>query len=190
MNTKDDIRNKMKSLRREYRNGELSSEKIVKSIVDFETYRRAECVCTYMPLVGEADISEIFSDAVKRGKTVCVPVVLGDCELAISVADVHFKKGRFGILEPENPRFVDFSEPDFILVPGLAFDFFGNRLGFGKGYYDRFLSSARGFKLGVCFSFQVENFIPHLKHDISVDALVTENELRLTEKVKNTPIIY
>lgn len=65
---------------------------------------------------------------------------------------------------------------DLILVPGLAFDRSGRRLGRGRGYYDRFLAGQRAFKLGVCFSGQVVGEIPREDHDAAVDAVVTENE--------------
>ena len=176
MFSKEELRREMKTARTEYSGRELSSKKISERILKSDFYKRADFICMYMPSFGEADISEIFSDCLKSGKKVCVPVVVSDSELALSLADGRFKKGRYGISEPENPQYVSFSSPNLILVPGLAFDRSGNRLGFGKGYYDRFLAHADGLKVGVCYGFQLIKKLPAGEHDISVDAVITEDE--------------
>jgi len=76
--------------------------------------------------------------------------------------------------------------PDLIVLPGLAFSRTGDRLGRGKGFYDKYLSNYRGVKIGVCFSDQLEDEIPTESHDIVLDYIVTENEI-INCKVKGAP---
>jgi 5-formyltetrahydrofolate cyclo-ligase len=89
--------------------------------------------------------------------------------------------GRFDILEPPMGTALPPAEIDLILVPGLAFDNRGHRLGYGQGYYDRFLSLLKPecFILGVAYSFQIVDKTPNVEHDIPVNAVLTEKYLML-----------
>ncbi len=119
------------------------------------------------------------------GKKVLVPVVDKESEqLVLSDLrdfDLELEPGTFGILEPKPSyrRIVPLAEVDLVLVPGLAFDVKGHRLGRGKGYYDKLLReislNRRDVKfVGLAHSFQVLGEIPHERHDISVHKIVTE----------------
>ncbi len=88
------------------------------------------------------------------------------------------KKGACGIQEPASGRdLADLGSVAAVLVPGIAFDIKGNRLGFGGGYFDKFLSRLpkKAKKIGLAFSCQVAKAVPHEKHDMRVDYLITEN---------------
>lgn len=89
-----------------------------------------------------------------------------------------FSPGRFGILEADPavwPEIVAIASCDVVFVPGLAFDRAGNRIGYGKGHYDRVLPLARGaFKVGLAFSFQVLESVPAEEHDVPLDCVLTE----------------
>ncbi len=88
--------------------------------------------------------------------------------------------GAFGVMEPRDSAIAADGSPfDLILVPGMAFDRSGGRLGRGKGYYDRYLAAASGFKAGVCFDDQVVGEIPREAHDVPMDALVTPSGIIL-----------
>jgi 5-formyltetrahydrofolate cyclo-ligase len=86
------------------------------------------------------------------------------------------KKGNYGILDvPIEKRIdVDLRELQLILVPGIAFDLSGGRLGYGKGYYDRFLDKTNAFKIGLCFQSQVVEKVPMENHDIRMHAIISE----------------
>lgn len=167
----------MKLLRKNYAEKSISSLKAAALLSKSDFYRRAQKICCYNSAFGEVDTKAIISDAISHKKKVCVPISHEDGTLSLSLTDGAFKKGLFDIDEPKNPVFVDFSYPDLIIVPGLAFDKKGGRIGFGKGYYDRFLASAQGLKVGLCYSFQLLSSLPTEEHDVHLDALVTEKEI-------------
>jgi len=87
------------------------------------------------------------------------------------------QKSGYGIMEPRGDDFVDYNKVDLVIVPGVAFDRKMNRLGRGKGFYDRFLPKLKAPKLGICFDFQLLDKIPTEETDIKMDFLVSENEL-------------
>lgn len=90
--------------------------------------------------------------------------------------------GAYGIMEPEGPAFTAYDDIDLIIIPGLAFDVKHNRLGRGKGYYDRFLQQMQqmrqthAYKIGVCFHHQLVDSIPVTAYDIPMDEVVSLSE--------------
>jgi len=137
----------------------------------------------------EVETIPMIEESLRLEKRVLAPVTRGE----ISPAEVTFDSGRlslvpgaFGIMEPAGKK-VPPDEIDFVVVPGLAFDLEGNRLGRGKGYYDRFLRKLKpdAFLCGVAFECQVLEEVPHADEDIPVNALVTEKRLlRFGRKVR------
>ena len=79
----------------------------------------------------------------------------------------------FGIPEPDGPEFQEPEKIDLVIVPGIAFDTKNNRMGRGKGYYDRFLTSTNAKKIGVCWSFQLFDEVPTDPHDVKMDLVIT-----------------
>ena len=129
-------------------------------------------VAGYMPHNQEVDLAGLYSTSCHRFS---FPRVYGD-ELKFYFGK-QFKKGKFGILVPDDSGvFVEGSEIDVVLVPGVAFDQIGNRVGYGKGYYDRWLSGKSVAKIGIAFQAQVfQEFNDIESHDIPMDFVVTEN---------------
>ena len=116
-------------------------------------------------------------------KHILLPVVKGDdLELRSYAGDDRLAEGAFHIDEPTGTAFTDYAAIDLAVIPGVAFDRRGNRLGRGKGYYDRLLPRIpAAYKLGLCFPFQLLDQIPAETHDIPMDevlaaALTTDNE--------------
>lgn len=130
----------------------------------------------YRPIRSEVDIRPAVEWAWSRGWTVAFPRVEGEELKAVAAANWgDFRPGAFGIPEPEGPP-LDPAVLDVILVPGVAFDRRGNRLGYGRGYYDRFLRSATGARLaGVAFSGQWLERLPVDPHDVPVQYIITES---------------
>lgn len=132
----------------------------------------------YMPLKTEPSLQEIYSKV--NGVTWAFPRVSGeDLQYWKPGKEGSFVKSKMGILEPdvEISNFIDASALTGVLVPGIAFDRVGHRLGRGRGFYDRFLKSFQGKKVGVCFSIQLLSHIPHDDHDTGVDVVITEKEI-------------
>lgn len=173
---KDALRQEMKKSRREFDKKEEASKKACNFIINMEEYKKAKCIVVYMSAFGEVDTSYIIEDAKKNGKKIAVPISNPlNNTLTISYLTDNLKKGAYGISEPAEKENVPFSEPEFIVVPGICFDKKGGRVGFGKGYYDRFLAAAKGFKAGLCYSIQITDEIDLNPHDIKMDAVVSEN---------------
>jgi 5-formyltetrahydrofolate cyclo-ligase len=114
----------------------------------------------------------LITVAFESGKRVLLPVVKDeDLELRLYEGEDSLRKGAFGIMEPTGETFAEenYDEIQLALVPGMAFDKAGHRLGRGKGYYDRLLPKLKKAKLtGVCFHFQLVDEVPAEPHDISV----------------------
>ncbi len=150
-------------------------------------YRQAQTFFTYVSKPIEVDTVGLILRAMEDGKAVVVPrCVPGtfDMEFYRITSMEQLEKGSFGVLEPVPDRcekWTDFSE-GFCIVPGLCFDSHGYRLGYGKGYYDRFLSNFGGYKAGVCYSSCIQWNLPHGYYDRPVDVLVTEKYIRRMTK--------
>lgn len=147
------------------------SSVLCSAVLAHPKYIEARTVALYSPLGDEADISEILREAMPS-KRVALPVVEGsDMYFRFLTPDGATRTGTFGIEEPCG----EICEPqqiDFMLVPGVAFDKEGNRMGRGRGYYDRYLADCGAFKAGICFSYQLIESIPHEKHDIRMDTVI------------------
>lgn len=159
-----------------------NADNIALRITQTEAYRQAGVIMAYLSFGSEAPTHALVRRALADGKTVCVPVCHpADCTMTPAVItqfDRDLAPGFYGIL---TPRIVHPMEPKRIglaVVPGIAFDRAGHRIGFGKGYYDRFLPmlSADAVTVGVTYSACLAEALPHDKYDIPVDAVVTEQE--------------
>jgi 5-formyltetrahydrofolate cyclo-ligase len=133
----------------------------------------------YLALPQEVQTTRIIAQARGWQKRVAVPVVQGSTLAAVELPDdpAQLRRGRFGILEPSGTQVViPPEEVDCVMVPGVAFDYRGGRLGFGKGYYDRFLSRlpATTYRCGLAFGIQVVPYVPQTSHDVCMHGIVTE----------------
>ena len=140
----------------------------------FKEFAKAEVVFCYVSAGSEVDthsfIKEIITD-----KRVVVPRCIDKCGNMIAVEIKSFeelKEGFFGILEPIGETDFPKEEIDFAIVPAIAFDEDGYRLGYGKGYYDRFLSDISPFKLGVCKKELFVKSLPHDEYDVKMDKVI------------------
>lgn len=126
----------------------------------------------YYPLWDEVDCRELMDRALAAGKRVILPTVAGDDIVPVEVTrETVWRVGEFGILEPVAERYE--GEVDVVVVPGMAFDAEGNRLGRGKGYYDRFLSRhPRAYRIGLCFDFQLIERVPTEPFDWRMNEVV------------------
>lgn len=156
-------------------------EKTRRSIVILENLEQlpefidAKTVMLYWAMADEVQTSE-FVIKWSASKRVILPCVNGDdLDLRIFRGVEDLVEGEnFGIPEPSGELFTNYDEIDLILVPGVAFDVDTNRMGRGKAYYDKLLSSLKAYKLGVCFDFQLLKSVPTDEHDIKMDKIVSE----------------
>ena len=142
-------------------------------------FRVSHTVMVYMALPQEVQTMPIITQAHQLQKRVAVPVIHGrDLQaVALSEPPMQLRRGRFDILEPcGTPCVIHPQEIGCIIVPGIAFDTRGGRLGFGKGYYDRFLRQlpATTYRCGLAFGIQIVPCVPQTPHDICMHGIVTE----------------
>ncbi|MFH1067775.1 MAG: 5-formyltetrahydrofolate cyclo-ligase [bacterium] len=153
-----------------------------------QIWQQSRTVMLYAAQSWELDTRFFIEAAWAASKGVCLPKMTNQprkMEPRFLTTLQHLQPGRLGILEPD-PTFcpvMELSQMDFILVPGLAFDRQGHRLGRGGGYYDALLQrpDRRGAAIGAFFSFQEVPSIPHEEHDALLDGVVTEKELFLSK---------
>ncbi|NVN88972.1 MAG: 5-formyltetrahydrofolate cyclo-ligase [Desulfuromonadales bacterium] len=145
-------------------------------------FSRAGCVALYSPVHNEIDTALILEAAFATGKRTLFPVVCGQDMVLRQVDHLkQLKRGCFGVLEPcgMSPDHLA-DEADLIIVPGVVFDPTGHRIGYGKGFYDRFLQSPglRAALVGLCHDFQlIDQNLPADRHDIRMDIIVTEQRI-------------
>jgi len=155
-----------------------ASRQLVARLCDQPCWATARRVLLFAPLADEPDIWPLVDQALLAGKTVALPkfaAASGEYVAAVVQDRARdLRPGRFGILEPleSQPR-LPLGELDLVLVPGVAFDPRGRRLGRGKGYYDRLLPQARGIKCGVAFDLQIVPELPAGPRDSKVDYVLT-----------------
>ncbi len=174
MEDKKSLRQQIRRLKKEYSPEQLmaQSEVIMGKLEQNPDFVRAQRVMLYASLPDEVQTLS-FLDKWKKRKQIILPTVVGDDIIPVELtADSQMVEGDFHILEPENHPY--FGRLDLIVVPGMAFDKTGHRLGRGKGFYDRFLIKYPEVKtIGICFDFQLLDSIPTEPHDRVVDEVVT-----------------
>lgn len=159
------------------------SRKICGYLLESETFQSASVVMLFLSLPHEVDTTPLILNAWQHGKSVVVPKVSWEQRHIIPVEITSLETGiqqdKMGLRNPVSGAPVPFDDIDLVVTPGLGFDRRGNRLGRGGAYYDRFFSThnIRAAKWGVGFSEQLCPEIPHNGHDVSMDAVVTEQEV-------------
>lgn len=132
-------------------------------------------ILLYCALPDEVPTMDFMEWLTVQGKRVLLPRVISDTDMELRRYTGHadLEKGAFGILEPVGETFTDYAAIDVAVVPGMAFDREGHRLGRGKGYYDRFLSRIPYvYKIGVCFPWQVVDSVPTDGYDMRMDEVI------------------
>jgi 5-formyltetrahydrofolate cyclo-ligase len=141
-------------------------------------WRSAKAILFYAPLADEPDLWRLVEDSLATGKVVALPRFHPEqgayVACLIKQAGPDLVAGKFGIREPrESCPIIPLNRLDFVLVPGVAFDLNGHRLGRGKGYYDRLLAMSAGSTCGVAFDQQIVSQVPSEPHDVRLSCILT-----------------
>lgn len=129
----------------------------------------------YYSLPDEVNTHHAVNQLIASGKTVLLPRVVDgeNMEIRVHRNPDDLVPGHYGIMGPTGETYTRYEDIDIAVVPGMAFDQYGHRLGRGKGYYDRFLPKAsHAYKIGVCFDFQKQETIPTDANDITMDCVL------------------
>ena len=140
-------------------------------------FRQAHTVLLYWSMDDEVQTHD-FVEQYAQCKCLLLPCVDGDLLRLRQFTGIDSMRpgDQFGVAEPIGPEFTAIDRIDMIVVPGVAFDTHGNRMGRGRGFYDRLLKTTTAYKVGVAFRFQVLESIPVDAHDIAMDCVISEPE--------------
>ncbi|HBF77741.1 MAG TPA: 5-formyltetrahydrofolate cyclo-ligase [Clostridiaceae bacterium] len=157
------------------------SQSICQQILNWDIFQKSKSVMLYSSIRNEVDLSAVVEKLLMDKKTVIFPKSiklnkrLVPCIIK-SISDL--KLGSYGIMEPEENFIANKGEIDLILVPGVAFNPQGYRIGYGAGYYDRFLEGFKGITAGIAYSFQITDFNCIHEHDAQLNYIITENAIQ------------
>lgn len=181
-------RNTIKEMRLALNKEEVKerSEACVSKVLQFPELIEAKTVCVYMPTGNEIDTTEIIRYCKENGKRLAAPRVSGDTmEFYYFTDETDMEQGAYDIWEPTGTEAVE-DEESLVIMPGVAFDLSCNRIGYGKGYYDRYLSAhPRMKKVALAYDFQIVGRIKREVHDVRPDVVVTESRVIMKPKEFN-----
>ena len=164
------LRKRMRMVRDMVDDHLMRSVQLWAKVAELDEYRRANNVMAFVGFNGEPDTDPLFARLTVEGKRLLLPRVEPSGIVPVD-GDSPMSVSKFGVTEPVGPP-VELDEIDFVIVPGLAFTSAGDRLGYGQGYYDRFLPTVSAPAVGVCFVDQLVDEMPLADHDVRVDMVV------------------
>lgn len=181
-------RNTIKEMRLALKKEEVMecSKACVSKVLQFPELIEAKTVCVYMPTGNEIDTTEIIRYCKENGKRFAAPRVNGDTmEFYYFTDETDMEQGAYDIWEPTGTEAVE-DEESLVIMPGVAFDLSCNRIGYGKGYYDRYLSAHPHMKkVALAYDFQIVGRIKREVHDVRPDVVVTESRVIMKPKEFN-----
>ena len=173
---KKELRKQIRSFKKEMsvENKKSQSENILSQVENLRCFQQAKIIMCYWSMNDEVQTPE-FINKWYEAKDIILPVV--DGENLLWKKFTGFKNltegDMFGIPEPNGTNFHNLDDVDLIIVPGVAFDKMGNRMGRGKAYYDKTLKHLKAKKIGICFDFQLLDEVPVDEHDIKMDMIIS-----------------
>jgi 5-formyltetrahydrofolate cyclo-ligase len=164
------LRQRMRMVRDVVDDHLMRSVQLWAKVAELAEFQRAGSVMAFVGFGSEPDTDPLFARLSVEGKRLLLPRVEPE-GIVPADGDWPLVASKFGVQEPTGPA-VDVGEIDLVIVPGLAFTVDGDRLGYGRGYYDRFLPSLSAPSVGVCFTDQLVDEMPVAAHDVRVDMVV------------------
>jgi len=185
MKMKDRLRKSIAKKRNTLSTSEVleKSSRIKKRIFEMDLFRDAQTILFYVSYGNEVYTHDMIKESISLGKTVVVPKSVTKGHILILSRLTNWddlEVGAYNILEPkqESIKEADIESIDLIIIPGVVFDESGNRIGHGKGYYDRLLNDSRNIpSVGLAFEFQIVENIKSEQHDEKIDVIITEDRI-------------
>lgn len=154
-----------------------NSNSIKEKLISINEYINCDYIYIYMDINNEVDTTEIILDAFKDNKKVAIPKVVDNIMNFYYIENINqISIGKFGIPEPISNKIAN-DQNALIIIPGVAFDNSKHRIGYGKGFYDKYLQNKKIVKIALAFDFQVLYSIPYDEYDISPDIIITEKQI-------------
>lgn len=149
---------------------------IMETLFSRPRVKEAKTIAFYLHKGSEARTSEMIEKALSMGKEVLVPVTDHKITFYHFSSFEDLQKGKYGILEPKS-REAPSKPPDVVIIPGIAFGLCMHRIGYGKGYYDKYLGKSFAYRIGICYDFQVMEKLPTHANDQRMDEVITEKRI-------------
>jgi 5-formyltetrahydrofolate cyclo-ligase len=174
---KAEVRASMLNMRNSLSTDEIvdKSLRIMDNLAAEEHFRNADTVSFYIPKGSEVDTTDLLGH-VMNDKEILVPATNDEIEMVSFVSFDDLRPGKFGVPEPSK-KIQPGSFSDVVLVPGVCFGLCMHRLGYGMGYYDRFLSRSPAYRIGLAYDFQIVEKLPSHENDQRMDMIITEKRI-------------
>jgi 5-formyltetrahydrofolate cyclo-ligase len=155
-----------------------ASGQICQRLFSLSSWRNRKTIMCFLTIKDEVETAAIVERGWREGKTVIVPKVEGKKLLCCKLtAWSQLAAGTFGVPEPQEAIVVDPLQLQLVLVPALAFDPAGRRLGYGAGFFDRLLKKTDALRIGLAYAAQIQERLPEEENDCRVEEIITENEI-------------
>lgn len=174
------LREEYLRMRRGLRKSEVleKSNKISKKLLKLPILKTAKNISIYLPINNEVETKPIIDSLIREGKRVFVPQFANYEYRFCEFKDWNgLEEGPFGILQPKTQDSISADLLDVAILPGVAFDLRCVRLGYGKGVFDQLLEGSKAYRIGLAYYFQIVEKLPREKHDLVMDAVVTEGAI-------------
>ena len=170
---KKEVRKELLYLRDNLEDRYNKSMIIKNKILDLDIYKNSKVIGLYYSMKSEVDTKELIKDSLSLGKKVLLPRIINKNKMIFIEInnDTEYDKSPFGVMEPIGEEYKDI---DLIICPGVAFDKENNRLGYGRGYYDKYLAKHDIYKIGICYHEQLIDKLDIEEHDIKMNSVITD----------------
>lgn len=184
---KSDLRKELKAKRRTVCDKNKKDAEISALLLNSELYKKSDLILFYAALEDEINVDSSILSAFESGKKVALPVCTdgnGHMKFYYINSLDEIKKGFFGVREPDTDICSEVEEfsSSICVVPGIAYDKRGYRLGYGKGYYDRFLKNYTSLSVGLCYNELIKDTLPNGAYDVPVDYIISEKGIFTFDK--------
>ena len=186
---KKEIREKYLAIRKNIINREEKTKEILDRLLNDSTYQKANTIALFKSFNFEVDTNSIIDNSLSNNKVVALPRIEQDEIVFYKINSKSILvKNKYKIEEPisKKDNYIEKENIDLVIVPGLCFDRSGNRLGYGKGFYDRFLSGTSIRTIAICFDEQLldEGLLPASNSDVKIEEIITNKEKIKITKLK------
>ena len=146
---------------------------IKNKIMNLDIYKNSKVIALYSSMKSEVDTKELIKESLELGKRVLLPRILNKNKMIFIEInnDTNYERNTFGVLEPIG---IEEKNIDLMIIPGVAFDKDNNRLGYGRGYYDKYLAKHDIYKIGICYHEQLIDKLDIEEHDIKMNSVITD----------------
>lgn len=170
------LRKEYLKIRQDIKDKIEKSNDVFNKITNLDIYKNSKTIGIYYSMDDEVSTISLIDYSLKLGKEVCIPRVINNNEMEFyKIVDRNnLSKSKYGVLEPTNNNLVDPKSIDLMIVPGVVFSKELYRVGYGAGYYDRYLPKTNAYKVGLSFKETLIDKVPYDENDVKLDLIITD----------------